>query len=118
MATRSFASAAQQAAAMPAGPSPTTSTSNSVRSPTDGDLHAFAAAQLASVHVLAAIYRYATFKTDSHAAERASQLAGHGAPQSGAACHQDSRGNRRAAGNANRNAVNGHLHEIRHGQFP
>src|SRR5215213_5461998 len=78
IATRLPDSAARRAAARPAGPAPTTTTSKLAAGSLIGaDLHARPAGQLTTSYVRATIDRHAAFEADAHAAQRTAGLAAH-----------------------------------------
>src|SRR4051794_20621991 len=93
-ATRLPCSAAAHAAARPAGPAPTTSTSKrgsaGASAPGIGrDLHAVADDGLARPAVGDAVDRHAALEADAHAAQRAPGLAGHGSAEGRDACREE-----------------------------
>src|SRR6185503_9944798 len=110
--------AAETAAAMPAGPPPTTNTSNcglelSIRL----DVHSRHAQNLTTPTVQDPIDLSTTFKTNSHSAQRATRFAPHGSTAACPSPHHG-RGDTGSGCNHDERSIHRNRNLLRHGRAP
>src|ERR1041384_1630683 len=115
-ATRAPFCAARKAAAIPAGPAPTTSTSQT--SAIGPHVHPFAANCLTTATVLLLVNRHTTLETNPHTTQWPTWLTTRGATKCIYACFQNCRRNHTARGHRHGNAADHDSHRIRHALAP
>jgi hypothetical protein len=102
-------SAAQHAAAIPAGPAPTTSTSKLRRELLiRSNVHCLRASYLAGPAMAFSVYRYPALEAHAHSAQRAARLAAHGTPKICRATQENCRQRGHVFRHANLRAIHRH----------